>query len=555
MSSASEKRILILAPTARDAALTSEILRAKDIECAACRDVDEVIGGMKEGAAALLLAEEIVSKSGFALLADVLAQQPPWSDLPVLLITGEGADSPAVAKALESLSNLTLIERPTRVTALASAVQTALKARERQYQARDYLEERERTAEALREADRRKDEFLATLAHELRNPLAPIRNSVQLLRMSTGNDPTAERVCEIMERQVDHMVRLIDDLMEVSRITRGLIELRREETDLTTILREAVETSQPLVEAGRHQLAISLPPDVIPIFGDNVRLGQVFANLLNNAAKYTTAGGQIWLSARRDGGEAVISVRDNGIGLSSDKLSVVFDMFMQVDRSASRSYGGLGIGLTLVKSLVELHGGRVLARSDGPDQGSEFIVRLPIAARRDSLSTRPLAVRKASSAGVHRRVLVVDDNQDAAASMAMLLRLLGTDVEVVNGGPTALASVDSFSPDIILLDIGMPDMDGFEVARRIRQRSELNHILLIALTGWGQAEDQDRSRAAGFDHHLVKPADITALQSLLGAKTTRSRLHLCARCRLLSASTWSDYAPEADVGRTKYTLK
>jgi signal transduction histidine kinase/CheY-like chemotaxis protein len=491
------------------------MLRTRDIDCIACPDVDEVVREMEGGVGAVLLAEEVVASANFARLADAIGRQPPWSDLPVLLITGQGADSPAVAVALESLGNVTLIERPTRVPALVSAVQTALKARERQYQLRNYLEERERTTEALKQADRRKDEFLAILAHELRNPLAPIRNSLQILRMSASIDPAAERICEMMERQVNHMVRLVDDLMEVSRITRGLIELRNEETDLATIIREAVETSKPLIEAGQHQLAISLPADVIPIYGDTLRLGQVFSNLLNNAAKYTETGGQIWLTARRDGGEAVVSVRDNGIGLSADVLPIVFDMFMQADRSTNRSHGGMGIGLTLVKSLVELHGGTVSAHSDGPGQGSEFTVRLPIPVGRHFVPAQPSVARRHASESAPRRVLVVDDNKDAAYTMAMLLRVLGSEVQIANDGATALASIESYRPDVVLLDIGMPGMDGFEVARRIRQRTEFDNIVLIALTGWGQTEDRNRTHAAGFNHHLVKPADITVLQSLL----------------------------------------
>jgi signal transduction histidine kinase len=470
---------------------------------------------MEGGVGAVLLAEEVVATDKFTSLADAIGQQPPWSDLPILLITAQGADSPNVAVALEAIGNVTLIERPTRVPALISAVQTALKARERQYQARNYLEERERTTEALKQADRRKDEFLASLAHELRNPLAPIRNSLQILRMSASSDPTVERVCEMMERQVNRMVRLVDDLMEVSRITRGLIELRKEETDLATIIREAVETSKPLIEAGQHQLAISLPPDVIPIYGDALRLGQVFSNLLNNAAKYTDTGGQIWLTARREGSDAVVSVRDNGIGLSADALSIVFDMFMQADRSTNRSHGGLGIGLTLVKSLVELHGGTVSAHSEGLEQGSEFTVRLPIPVGRHFAPVQPTVARRGSRASVPRRVLVVDDNQDAAYTMAMLLRTLGSEVEIAIDGLTALTSLESYRPDVVLLDIGMPEMDGFEVARRIRQCAEFDNIVLIALTGWGQTEDRNRTRAAGFNHHLVKPADITVLQSLL----------------------------------------
>ncbi|HEY2148835.1 MAG TPA: hybrid sensor histidine kinase/response regulator, partial [Pirellulales bacterium] len=483
MSTEKEKRVLVLAPTNRDTSLTCSILHNDGIESLACHDTSEIVRELGEGAGAILLAEEVLSAGQSKPIADAIAEQPPWSDLPVLLVTGQGADSPAAALAVATLGNVTLVERPTRVTALVSTVRTALRARQRQYQARDYLLEREKTAETLRQADRRKDEFLATLAHELRNPLAPIRNSVQILQMTACNNPTAERVCEMMERQVNQMVRLVDDLMEVSRITRGLIELRKEETDLATVIRSAVETSRPLIDAGEHQLAISLPSEPIPLYGDSIRLGQVFANLLNNAAKYTERGGQIWLQAKCVGSDAVVSVRYNGIGLSADMLPVVFDMFMQADRSANRSQGGLGIGLTLVKNLVELHGGTIAAHSDGPGLGSEFVVRLPVSAVQQN--ERPRSGGHKPPDLPQRRVLVVDDNRDAAASLGMLLKFLGTDVEVANDGYAALAAIASYRPDVVLLDIGMPGMDGFEVARRIRENRSHDNIVLIALTGWG----------------------------------------------------------------------
>jgi signal transduction histidine kinase len=514
MSAETEMRILVLTPTKRDAALTCAILEKHGINSSSCADVHALVGEMQRGVGAILLAEEFVNDRQSRTIEDVIAAQPPWSDLPVLLIAGHGADSAAASLAVESLGNVTLIERPTRVTALISTIHSALRARQRQYQARDYLAERERTAQALRQADRRKDEFLAILAHELRNPLAPIRNSLQILRMTACSDPAAERVCEMMERQVNHMVRLVDDLMEVSRITRGLIELRKEQTDLATVIRSAVDTSKPLIEAKEHQLAISLPPDPVPLHGDVVRLGQIFSNLLNNSAKYTESGGQLWINAKRVGNDVVVSVRDNGIGLSPEMLPVVFDMFMQVDRSAKRSQGGLGIGLTLVKNLVELHGGSITAHSDGPGQGSEFVVRLPLAVSFPHKSTLPQE-RRQSPHLPQRRVLVVDDNKDAAASLAMLLRYLGTDVQVANDGRSALSIIASDRPDVVLLDIGMPDLDGLEVARQIRSNSDYDDIVLIALTGWGQPEDRNRTQEAGFNHHLVKPADITALQSLL----------------------------------------
>ena len=376
---------------------------------------------------------------------------------------------------------------------------------------------RKEAEEGLKMADRRKDEFLATLAHELRNPLAPIRNSLQVLRMtSCGTDPTTDRLCEMMDRQVNHMVRLVDDLLEVSRITRGQIELRTEPIELATVVRSAVETSKPLIEAAGHQLAVSLPSQPVVLNADPVRLAQVLANLLNNAAKYTNNGGQIWLTARVEQGQAVISVRDNGIGIPVAMQPLIFEMFAQVDRDAGRSQGGLGIGLTLVRSLIEMHGGTVEVASGGEGSGSEFVVRLPLptdAEIRPTDGGRPLA-----SVISPQRVLVVDDNRDSAVSLGMLLKFLGAEVEVAHSGADALAALERFHPAVVLLDLGMPEMDGFEVAARIRQQPAHQNVLLIALTGWGQEEDRRKTHAAGFNHHLVKPADITSLQSLLSAQ-------------------------------------
>ena len=367
--------------------------------------------------------------------------------------------------------------------------------------------------QALQEADRRKDQFLATLAHELRNPLAPLRNAAHLLHIAPGAD-TARRVQPLMQRQIDQLVHLVDDLLEISRISGGKIELRRSVVRLRDVLSSAVETSRPPIEAGRHRLELDIPDEPLLLDADAVRLAQVFSNLLNNAAKYTDAGGRIVLHARREGGEAVVAVRDNGIGIAPRMLPHVFELFMQVDPSV-RSQGGLGIGLALVKSLVGMHGGSVVASSPGLGRGSEFVVRLPLAYQ---AAAEPVPAGGAA-AGVGRapcRVLVVDDNRDAAESLGVLLEFLGASVMVVHDGPAALAALDVHQPTAVLLDIGMPGMDGYEVARRMRARPDGGALLLIALTGWGQAQDQALSRQAGFDHHLVKPADIEQLQALLG---------------------------------------
>jgi PAS domain S-box-containing protein len=364
----------------------------------------------------------------------------------------------------------------------------------------------------LRDADRRKDEFLAMLAHELRNPLAPIRNSLTLLEIAGQADPTIERVRGILERQVGHMVRLVDDLMEVSRITRGTIELRRERLNLADAIRGALETSEPLIRRAALDAALELPPQALYVDADPVRLTQIISNLLNNAAKYSDRSRRVVLTARGEGGEAVVSIRDFGIGIPADMLERVFDMFAQVQSPGRGGQGGLGIGLTLVRSLVQMHGGSIAATSEGAGKGSTFTFRLPLV---EAPARRPERPIRRAARGLSLRVLVVDDNRDAADSMGLVLARAGAEVEVVHDGTTALDRVELFHPALVLLDIGMPGMDGYEVARRIRARPALQGIQLVALTGWGQAEDRLRSREAGFDHHLIKPAGIDELCALL----------------------------------------
>jgi PAS domain S-box-containing protein len=380
------------------------------------------------------------------------------------------------------------------------------------------ITDRKRAEEQLKAADRRKDEFLATLAHELRNPLAPIRNGLHILRMSHQGSMAANHVYEMMQRQVAHMVRLVDDLLELSRISRGKIELKRERVSLKSIIEHAVETSKPFIESGDHTLEIALPEQQIMIEGDLVRLSQVFANLLNNAAKYTNQRGTIWLAGKCVGEMAVVSVRDTGIGIPRDMLTRVFEMFAQVNHPLRRSQEGLGIGLNLVQSLVQMHGGTVEARSEGLGSGSEFVVRLPLA-KGDSTgkSALPAADGGSVSGRSVRRILCVDDNKDSADTLGMMLRFLGADVHTAYDGPSALEAIKICRPSIILMDLGMPGMDGCEVARRIRHDDDNRKIILIALTGWGQEEDRRRSREAGFDHHLVKPVDLSALQALLAS--------------------------------------
>jgi signal transduction histidine kinase/CheY-like chemotaxis protein len=510
MNERHDRRVLILAPTLKDAEITAELLGGAEIESDTFSNLDALVGAAREGAAAILVPEEALAGGSKAPLAALLAQQPPWSDLPILILTRPGADSPEAAEAWRTLGNVTLIERPTRVSTLLSAAQTAIRARARQYQIRGHLADRANAERSLRAADRRKDEFLATLGHELRNPLAPILNSVQLLKL-TGASGIHAHACDMIERQVHHLNRLVDDLLEVSRVTRGVVEVRLKPIDLADIVRTAIETSRPAIDGAGHELTVDITDDALCVAGDAVRLTQVFANLLNNAAKYTNNGGALAITVSREGEDAVVSVRDNGIGIDEEHLASVFDMFMQVDRSARRAQGGLGIGLTLVRSLVASHGGTVIARSEGEGKGSEFVVRLPL------LPAAPERGRTASPVArlEHRRILIVDDSQDGAESLTLLLRALGGEVHAVHDGRAALAAVEAFHPDVILLDVGMPGMDGYEVARRIRADARHRDLPLIALTGWGQDEDRQRSAAAGFTHHLVKPPDIEKLRQLL----------------------------------------
>ena len=369
--------------------------------------------------------------------------------------------------------------------------------------------------EELADADRRKDEFLAMLAHELRNPLAPIRTSLQILRTPRVDADTAGKVHAIMERQVQQLVRLVDDLLDVSRVMRGKIDLRREPVELATIIARAVETAQPVVDVHGHQLELSIADESLLVDVDPVRMTQVVGNLLTNAAKYTEARGRITLSATREGEEAVLRVRDTGIGIAPEMLPRIFGLFVQANHANSLSHGGLGVGLTLARTLLELHGGSVSAHSAGEGQGSEFVMRLPVLAH--PAAARPLVTaadpQPIEQAG--HRVLVVDDNADAAESLAVLLRLQGNDVRVSLDGESALETAREFLPRVILLDLGMPVMDGFEVARRLRAMPELRGALLAALTGWGQQVDRDRTAASGFDRHLVKPVQHEALQELL----------------------------------------
>jgi signal transduction histidine kinase len=427
-----------------------------------------------------------------------------WST-PIRAASGEVLGTFAIYYHLPSgprLADLHLVEIATHLAGIAIERDRAARA----------LEDR---AARLAEADRRKDEFLALLAHELRNPLAPIVTAVALMRVHEGDTAAVARYREVVDRQIRQLARLVDDLLDVSRITRGKIALRTQRTTVAAALGCAIEASRPLIDERGHALAVELPEgDPLAIDADPARIAQVFSNLLNNAAKYTEPGGHIAVRAAREGDEIVVSIRDDGVGIPKEMVERVFDLFVQTDPAHGKALGGLGIGLTLVKRLVELHGGRVEARSEGIGRGTEVIVRL-VPARSAGVEAAP---DRAAAATIRpRRVLIVDDNVDAAESLADALRDLGHEARVANDGPSALSAAGAWRPEVALVDIGLPGMDGYELARRLRAEHAGSALRLVALTGYGRESDLRRARAAGFDAHLVKPADIDRISAAIAA--------------------------------------
>ena len=504
----SENRILLRTATSKDALMASGVLAHAGLEAFACPDTPTLVRELAAGAGALMLAEETLRGPASDGLKEALAQQPPWSDMPILVLARQGANSRAVAQAMAEFVNVTVIERPMRVASLISAVRSALRARGRQYEMRALLR-------GLHEADQRKTEFLATLAHELRNPLAPLSTALALLERKPMEPAETSRYHALMARQVDHMTRLVSDLMEVSRITRGKVDLQMGRVSLEAVIKDAIEQSRPLVRASGHALTVQLSSDELSVRGDAVRLTQVFSNLLNNAAKYTAFGGQIGISLSRAGDEAIVEVTDTGMGIEPAMLESIFDMFVQANGTSKAAQGGLGIGLTLVKSLVKLHGGNVRASSDGLGCGATVTVRLPLARQPARGSASPGNVRPEDKPLVGRAVLVVDDNRDAADTLGALLGEMGAATRVAYSGEAALQLARAASPQLAILDLGMPGMDGYELARRLRQNPGGDAIQLIAMTGWGQPADRERVRAAGFNHHLLKPMDLAELVALL----------------------------------------
>jgi two-component system CheB/CheR fusion protein len=514
----SELRLLLLEDNPLDAELVLARLAEAGYVCEATR-----VQMREEFAAALGSPYDLIladySLPAFDGASALTMAREVCPEVPFLFVSGALGEELAVELLRSGATDYVLKHRLER---LVPAVHRALgEARERRERQR-LEQELRRRADELAEAGRRKDEFLAMLSHELRNPLAPIRTALHVLQRSGASIESCARARAIIDRQVEQMSRLIEDLLDVSRIGQGKIVLARQTIDLRRVVSLAVETSRPLIEQRQHQFSLILPMEPLWVEADPARLGQVFTNLLNNAAKYTDAEGEINVVARAEEDAAVVSVRDTGVGIAPELQPRIFDMFMQADRTAPRTQGGLGIGLTLVRRLVEMHAGTVRLNSAGVGRGSEFLVRLPLVAAPAATAAAPAPPPVESAAPLRpMRVLVVDDNKDGAESLALMLRLWGHEVSLAYDGSTALRRVQAEQPDVVLLDIGLPGIDGYQVAKRVRAQPALQRTVLVAMTGFGQDEDRRRSSEAGFDDHLVKPVDIATLERLLQSLPSR----------------------------------
>ncbi len=500
-----ENRVLLLAPTGRDALLASRVLSEAGIGAHICTNLEDLQRGIREGAGAVLVTEDGLSLTAVADLADVLANQPTWSYLPVLVFSGGEDKGEAVAppiRRLVEVADVTLLDRPTRKVTLISAVQAALRARKRQYQVRDFLSQLEKSV-------RERDQFLAMLGHELRNPLGAILTSVQLMEQKDAKALTRERT--VIDRQTRLLSRLVDDLLDVSRVTSGKIALERVPVDVRELVERCVQGQAVTASSRRIDLTLSLEENSLVIEGDPVRLEQIVNNLLTNALKYTPSGGQVAVTLAADGPNAEIRVKDTGVGIDPDVLSRVFDLFTQAERTLDRAQGGLGIGLTLVRSLVALHGGTVRAESSGRGEGSTFVVRLPLAQHTFSREFQEAPQDARHSA---RRILLVEDNSDVREGLKTLLEEEGHEVRTAGDGIEGVELALAHQPEVALVDIGLPRLDGYAVARSLREALG-PHVLLVALTGYGLPEDRRRALESGFDAHLTKPVTLSVILELL----------------------------------------
>jgi signal transduction histidine kinase/ActR/RegA family two-component response regulator len=498
-----EKRVLIYAPSGQDAVLASKILALADVDNLVTGTAAQLAEALLVGVGAVLTVEEALPNGGLKTLGEFVQRQPNWSDLPIVLLTHRGPDSLSVRQAIASLGNVTLLERPVRTLTLITSLQSVLRAREKQYQ--------------VRETDRRKDEFLASLGHELRNPLAPIRTSMGLLTHLFPDQASVKKVCDVIERQVTHLTRLVDDLLDVARINSGKIELQPDYTTFAAVIGHVIELCAAAAAAKRIRIEQALPPDEVVLYADYARVVQIVANILSNAIKFTPAEGHILVRALVEDGCLKVHIKDTGIGLEPAALDRIFAMFEQSRPPSGQIASGLGIGLSLSRQFAEMHGGSVRATSEGLGKGSEFVVSLPVVTAggvaRDSKGAEIIELAD------HRpKVLVVDDNRDAADSLQALFEIENCNAATAYDGQEALLAVERAMPDMIVMDLGMPGMDGYEAARRIRRTPGSQEVLMIALTGWGQDDARQRTIEAGFDHHLIKPVNFDAIKQLVSGR-------------------------------------
>ena len=513
-------RVLVLAPVGRDAELAAGMLRNAGRHAFVCADARRLAVEIGRGAGAALVTTEVLVPPALEVLAGAVAAQPAWSDFPFLVFTSfaTGDAGARVLTSLAPLGNIALLERPVRVATLLSAIDAALRARKRQYEVRDLVEQ-------LRDGMQQRDQFLAMLGHELRNPLSALLTAVQILEEVEGQAPTPERdrmrasSRGVLVRQGQILARLVDDLLEVARVTSGKVELKRASVDMREIVQRSVDAVRPQAEKRDQELTFFGPPDPALLEGDATRLEQVLLNVLTNALKYTPPGGHVQVRLGREGGDVVVSVRDDGMGMDAATLPTIFDLFRQSARTLDRSQGGLGVGLTLARRLVELHGGSVSAHSEGLGRGSEIVIRLPAGTAPASAAALLSAEGGSEALSTRRRVFVVEDHEDNREGLVTFLTALGHDVESEPDGLAGLRRILETKPHVAFVDIGLPELDGYGVARAVRAALG-STVYLVALTGYGQAEDRRRALAAGFNEHMSKPIDFERLRRLLMGQPT-----------------------------------
>ncbi len=494
--SANSDRIVVWVPGGRDGMLTADILERESVSTASCQSLDELRVLMSEGAAAALLTEEVLTPATMDQLRELLAQQPAWSDFPLVIFSEPRGEEMSVRwDALRSLANVTFLDRPVRVRSMLAAIKSALRSRRRQHDARHAIESR--------------DQFLAMLGHELRNPLSAIRFAVERHQASTAV-AARDRAFNVIDRQSRHLSRLVDDLLDVARVTHGKISLHDEIVDVAEVAGECFDALAPVARENNAEYTFTTNGRVV-VHGDRSRLEQVFTNLIGNALKYTPRNGKVAVTVEPKDGQAEVRISDTGIGIATDMLDRIFDVFAQAEPSLDRAQGGMGLGLTVVQNIVKLHGGNVRAYSDGLGCGSELVVRVPLAEAH--VSVAPTASNPPISAASRRRIVLVEDSEDIREIMAELLREAGYDVIPTRDGPEGLEQICHAHPDIAFVDIGIPGFDGFELARRVRATN--SRVPLVALSGYGQAEDRARAHAAGFDHHLTKPVGLAEIQAVM----------------------------------------